>query len=100
MTRFFFLVILLAGVSSAFAQSADNDFGINQAKPQKAAVDEIHVQQETGKATQAKKSPVTSATPSRKAPEAGATPSATSMPVGAISPNTCDPKNSSSEACY
>jgi len=59
--------------------------------------DEVHIKQETGKYTfdkSAKPHPAAS----KMAPEG--TTANTTTPAGATSPNTCDPKNATSQSCY
>jgi hypothetical protein len=93
MTRLLVPLIILAGVSTAFAQSG-SDLGVTQAKPRKVAVDEVQIQQETGQ-LHPKPKPADPANAGKSAPE-GTTPT----PAGSTSPNTCDSKNASSQACY
>jgi hypothetical protein len=97
MTRLFVLLIMFAGVSTAFAQSADDRLDVDQAKIRKVAVDEVHVDQEKGRISAPVKSP--GAATNKGLPEIGST-TPTSVQTGPSSPATCDSKNASSPACY
>jgi hypothetical protein len=98
MTRLFVLLIMFAGVSTAFAQSADDRLDVDQAKMRKVAVDEVHVDQEKGRIIPgAAKSP--GAATNKGLPEIGST-TPTPVQTGSSSPATCDSKNASSPACY
>jgi hypothetical protein len=93
MTRLLVPLIILAGVSTAFAQSG-SDLDVTQAKSRKVAVDEVQVQQEKGQLhPKAKSSDPANA--DKNAPE-GTPPT----PAGSTSPDTCDSRNASSQACY
>jgi hypothetical protein len=91
MTRLLVPLIILAGISTAFAQSG-SDLDVTQAKSRKLAVDEVQIQQEAG---QLHPKPADPANVGKSAPEG-----ASSTPAGSTSPDTCDSRNASSQACY
>jgi hypothetical protein len=94
-----FVTLVLAGGYVAMGR-AEEQFENGQVEPPKAkivTVDEVHIQQETGRISNTAKSTPQLGTASKTAPE-GSSPSA--VPAGATSPNTCDPKNASSPVCY
>ncbi len=94
----FVILMLSAGyAASARAEEQSETVEVKPPKVKIVAVDEVNVRQETGRISNRAKPSPPLANATKIAPE-GSGPSA--VPAGATSPNTCDPKNASSVACY
>lgn len=96
--RLLILVFLCEQAMVARAQDGPETGQVTPPKSKLIAVDEVHIQQEAGRLSNTTKSPVPVVNASGKTAPEGAAVAAT--PAGSTSPNTCDPKNASSPACY
>jgi hypothetical protein len=92
------LALTCGPAAIALAQEGSEHIDVMQSKSKAVAFDEVHIQQETGRILNTPKAPLGPGSGTAKsAPEGSAV---STVPAGSISPNTCDPKNASSPACY